>query len=284
MNERPRRLLDAAVRYADRLRWPVFPLVDKVPLTGSHGFHDATLDTFAIAKMFALRRVNGIGVATGAAGLFVVDLDGTEGVVAWRELAGRYRAMTDPAPVVRSPGGIDRFHIYYGAPTDDPRVRSTSRGTVGEMIETKAAGRYVAAPPSRHPAGGTYKWAHWVWPPPAPPEWLLELTKAPSAAPAGDRAELAPGEWATRYGAAALAGIVDEMAAASEGARNDTLHRLARRCGQLAAAGQLDEHVARTELVNVACSVGVVEREAMATWRSGFAFGVQHPARIGARR
>jgi hypothetical protein len=191
---------------------------------------------------------------------------------------------------VRSPGGPDRFHLYYDA-GDDPRAQSTVRGVVGPMIETKAGGRYVAAPPSWHRSGGRYRWPRWTWPPPPAPEWLLELTKPQHVVPAaaGERHELEPGASATRYGAAALAGILDELRAAvpydKEGAGlNDTLHRLARRCGRLAAAGQLDEEVTRSELVGMAVALGHPERGALATWNSGFRYGLQYPARIGERR
>jgi hypothetical protein len=280
-------LLDAALRYAAR-GWPCFPLVRKIPLARSHGYLDATLDPAELARLFAVRRVDGLGIATGAAGLLVVDLDGLEAVEAWRTLTEPH-GPTAPMPVVRSPGGPERFHLYFDG--SDPRARSTVRGVVGPMIETKAAGRYIVAPPSMHPCGGRYVWARWVWPLPEPPDWLLALTKPKdvSLPPAGERRELEPGSWATRYGAAALAGIIDEMRAAvpydKEGAGlNDTLHRLACRCGRLAAAGQIDEDVARAELVDLAVALGHPERGALATWSSGFGYGVQYPARIEARR
>lgn len=284
-------VLEAALGYAGR-GWPCFPLVGKKPLAGSHGYLDATVEPAELARMFAVRRVDGVGIAAGAAGLLVVDLDGPEAVEAWRELTD-WQEPLPPTPIVRSPGGPGRGHIYFAG--DDPRARSTSRGTVGPMIETKAAGRYVAAPPTRHPdSGGRYRWARFAYPPAPAPEWLLTLLERAkpgrAAAPMlGERRELEPGASATRYGAAALDGIVADMRAAIAGdeggnGRNDTLHRLARRCGRLVAAGQLAEDLAEGELIAAAVAVGLGELEALATWRSGFRYGVQYPARIEERR
>lgn len=274
-------LLAAALHYATPCGWPCFPLVRKKPLAGSHGFYDATLDPEELDRLFAVARVDGVGIATGAAKLFVVDLDGPEAARAWRDLVD-LNEPTAPMPLVRSPGGPDRWHLYFAG--DDPRARSTSRGVVGPMIETKAAGRYVVAPPSRHPNGGRYAWARFVYPPP-PPEWLLELTKPTYVAPpAGERRELASGEL-TRYGQAALVGILATVRAAPHGARNDTLNRAAFRLGQLVAGGQVAENVARGELVAVAVdSYGDGERRASTIVSSGLAAGLEHPARIGERR
>jgi Bifunctional DNA primase/polymerase, N-terminal len=280
-------VLEAALDYAGR-GWPCFPLVGKKPLKDSHGYKDATLEPDELRRMFVVRRVDGVGIAVGAAGLLVVDLDGPVAVEAWRELTDWLDPLA-PTPVVRSPGGPDRWHLYFAG--DDPRARSTSRGTVGPMIETKAAGHYVVAPPSTHPGGGRYAWARFAWPPSPAPEWLLELTKPKHVGPppAGERRELEPGASATRYGAVALDGIVADMRAAVAGdkggnGRNATLHRLARRCGRLVAAGQLAEDLAENELVAAAVAHGLDEREALATWRSGFDYGVQYPALVEDRR
>src|SRR5262249_18662311 len=154
-------------------------------------------------RMFAIRRVDGVGIAAGAAGLLVIDLDGPDAVEAWRELTDWLEPL-EPTPVVRSPGGPGRWHIYLAG--DDPRARSASRGTVGPVSETKAAGHYVVAPPSRHPGGGRYGWARFASPPAPAPEWLLALlerTKPRHVSPTmlGERRELEPGASATRYGA-----------------------------------------------------------------------------------
>jgi hypothetical protein len=91
------------------------------------------------------------------------------------------------------------------------------------------------------------------------------------------RRTLPAGQWATRYGLAALAGILEEMQAAPEGERNTTLHRLARRCGRLVAGGQLAEEVATIELCTTAVAAGLPAREVRASFRSGFAYGLQFP-------
>jgi hypothetical protein len=65
--------------------------------------------------------------------------------------------------------------------------------------------------------------------------------------------------------------------AAVEGARNDTLNRAAFRLGQLVAAGHLDDTDTTQRLLAAATTVGLGDREAAATVRSGLDAGKHHP-------
>jgi hypothetical protein len=90
---------------------------------------------------------------------------------------------------------------------------------------------------------------------------------------------LAAGEL-TRYGRAALAGLLDEMRTAAEHTRNNTLNKLAFRAGQLVGAGQIAEDVAQAELERAAIETGLPAREARATTLRALADGRKQPARI----
>jgi hypothetical protein len=92
--------------------------------------------------------------------------------------------------------------------------------------------------------------------------------------------ELGPGEQLTRYGRVALVELVDEVRSAPEGSRNDTLNRKAFRAGQLVAAGQIAEDVARDELVDAAVAAGLGRLEARSTVKSGLAAGMKDPAQL----
>ena len=70
---------------------------------------------------------------------------------------------------------------------------------------------------------------------------------------------------------------------ASEGTRNTTLYRAARRAGRLAAAGELAPGLAKDKLLAAADLVGLPHLEAERTVDSGFDFGMQFPARRAAR-
>lgn len=188
MNARPGQSQDlqaAAHGYA-AVGWPVFPLApgSKLPAIptahpnepGSpcrgecgregHGVYDATTDPAKISRWWETNPRFNVGIATGAPGPDVVDVDvkpdGQTGVAAWRRLQGA-GLVARPQGVVRTPGS--GFHAYY---------RGTEQGN-GRLpqhhIDFRSKGGYVVAPPSsdargsyvvvRHerPSGTTVSWS-----------------------------------------------------------------------------------------------------------------------------
>jgi hypothetical protein len=123
----------------------------------------------------------GVGIVTGPlSGILVLDADGPEGEA---ELKKYGHPLT---PMVRTPGG--GLHLYFKHPHAE--VRTGIRVAPG--LDVKAAGGYVAAPPSVGPSGKAYEWI--VSPreaePAEPPEWLLQLVERPrwkDAGPIGER-------------------------------------------------------------------------------------------------
>jgi hypothetical protein len=267
------RLLRAAYWYARR-GWSCFPVAGKAPLT-AHGFQDATSSRFELERLFADRRATGVAIACGASRLLVVDLDGQEGLDAWADLAAR-NGGHEPTLVVATPSG--GRHLYFAG-----EGRSTTR-RLGPGIDTKGAGGYVVAPPSRHPAGGEYRFRDPRAPLAPAPAWLLEALVEPApVVELGERRRLPAGERATSYGRVALEGLCDGVLAAIEGSRNDTLLRAAIRAGRLEAAGELDAEAAERVLVEAACHTGLAWHEALSTFRNGLEFGRQYPAARAAR-
>jgi len=128
----------------------------------------------------------------------------------------------------------------------------------------------VILPPSPHPSGGTYGWPEKKQVLPAP-DWLVALTakEASSYCPSF-------GETNT-YGQSALTQELAELAAATQGERNDSLNRAAFNLGQLVAGGQLNQGQAESSLLGVAMGLGLNQKEAIKTISSGIRSGMENP-------
>lgn len=164
-------LADSAAYYAQRIGWPVFPLVarGKRPLT-TNGFYDATRDTEVIAAWWARWPEANIGTPTGAdgCGYDVIDIDGRLGIASLADLKHAdcppdcsaeafCPALGELPPVLfraLTPGGKDGpgFH-YFIAPTGDGNGTNIAPG-----IDYRGAGGYVVAPPSIGANGRRYTW------------------------------------------------------------------------------------------------------------------------------
>lgn len=136
---------DAAVELA-ALGLPVFPCAPgrKSPLT-RHGFHDASTSTRRVAQWFARWPGANLAVATGGAGIDVLDIDAHASGNGFDVLERARRAgLTDGwAMIVRTPSG--GLHFYYPAAPDRPQ-RSWSAGRA--HIDFRGAGGYALVPPS----------------------------------------------------------------------------------------------------------------------------------------
>lgn len=183
-----RATLRAALAYAAR-GWHVFPLRpgEKTPAVKDwQGW--ATTCPDRITAWWTTRPGCGVGIACGPSHLVVVDLDHKPAVgITWRD-GWNTLAAGGPMPetvAVRTPSG--GFHLYYAAPdpgdsADGPVLRNTA-SRLGKGIDTRAAGGYVAAPPTRLPHGHYGPAADPDGPLPPLPGWLTErLTTAPSPA------------------------------------------------------------------------------------------------------
>lgn len=174
----------AALAYAER-GWPVFPLKarDKTPLTRT-GFKVATCDPAVIESWWDHWPTANIGIATGH-DFDVLDIDGDLGRAALREFWTR-RGITyhHDGPVSLTGKG---WHMLF---------QNTGHGNGadllggGSKLDFRGLGGYIAAAPSIHPLGHTYRWDEHRGPDtplPPPPDWLFELLNRddnPAAAPA----------------------------------------------------------------------------------------------------
>ena len=134
-------LRQAAHHYADA-GWPVFPCRPgaKIPVT-LHGYLDATVGHAQIDRWWTRMPSASIGIATGAPGPDVLDVDvhGRNGFAALRQ-ARQAGLIPTPIRVVRTPSG--GAHLYF------PGTAQRSGALPGSALDFRAAGGSVIAPPS----------------------------------------------------------------------------------------------------------------------------------------
>lgn len=283
-------LLDAALRYAQR-GWPVFPCHAptgkvEVPCTccrrdctspAKHprilgGLRSATTDAAQVRRWWRDWPTANVAIRTGAdSRLVVLDIDDRHG---GRDTLARLAREHGSLPAGRTiRTGSNGLHLYFRHPGGV--VRNDAGRRLGPGIDIRGDGGYVIAPPSRHVTGGRYVVASSAdWMPELPP-WALRLVQPPEVprerTPTLGRIAQA-GAWAS----AAVEGEVQRLRTAPEGARNDTLNRVAFRLGQL-VGGTLSEEQIEQILVDNAKSIGLTEHEALATTRSGLRAGERSP-------
>lgn len=160
-------LLDAALAYAAR-GWPVFPCApgSKVPaIAGSRGVLDATTDPSQIRAWWASMPTANIGIATGAPGPDVLDVDVKPDGDGWPALARIAAAgLTSLAgDLTQTPGG--GLHAYFtGTAQRNGRIP-------GQHLDFRGTGGYVLAPPSAV-GGRPYQRLDHAAPIGGPVDWL----------------------------------------------------------------------------------------------------------------
>jgi Bifunctional DNA primase/polymerase, N-terminal len=231
---------------AARRGWPVFPLRPGTKRPRPHQWETvATTSRDRIWWWWRRHPDDNVAIATGPAGLVVVDLD----------LADPDEPRPPEHPIAQ--GGADVLdalrcyrpgstwtietasggqHLYFRAPAVSGPWRNTA-GRIGWHIDTRAAGGYVVAPGSvidgRH-----YRLIH----DPDPidlPTRLAELL-APAPTPSAPSCGPSRAPKARGYAPAALAGEVQRVLDAPVGQRNAALNRAAWNLARHIATGLLD--------------------------------------------
>ncbi|MDI5968631.1 bifunctional DNA primase/polymerase [Streptomyces sp. SL13] len=285
-------LLNAALDAAAR-GWPVIPLRPggKVPAlqggtrcprtgpcAGGHRTFEqrATTDPAVIERCWATGPFN-VGIATGPAGLVVVDLDtlkpkdstdtpdGVANFAALCERAGQ------PVPVtrrIRTPSGGQ--HLYFTAPTG-ARLGNTA-GTLAARIDTRAWGGQVVAPGSLTPVGPyTVLDGALVA---QLPEWLHHALTASQRRVTGP-VRLTAARDGSRLAVAVLDRETAAVAGTGEGGRNVELLRAVRAVGRFVAWGDLDRTTAETAFQAAGEAAGLPAGECRATIRSALDWSIR---------
>lgn len=153
-------LLDAAIKYATKYGWAVFPVSQntKKPLT-PHGCKDAKKAIGPIQAWWTKWPEASIGIATGSiSNLVVIDedvdedrgLNGIQSVREWEKINGE---LPETAMAITGRGGSHMYYYYTG--TD-----IKNRAGILEGVDVRGEGGYVIAPPSIHPNGTEYQWEY----------------------------------------------------------------------------------------------------------------------------
>lgn len=306
-------LLAAALGTAAR-GWPVFPLLPGTkrpalhgagrcpgtgPCAGGHqGWEQrATTDPARIRRAWTARPFN-IGLATGPAGLLVVDLDtadpGDEVPTQWaalgvRDGTGVLAALVakhgEPLPptytTVTPSGGR---HLYFRARIGPP-LRNTAgdRGIgLGWKIDTRGHGGYVVAAGSRV-AQGSYRTVDSRRPAELP-GWIADRLRPPPPPPVPAGPIRTGRGRRDRYLDVALRAETARVTGAPASQRNACLYVASVALGQLVAGGSLPEAEARAVLLGASAghvALGAYSRrQAEQTITSGLRAGAKRPRRI----
>lgn len=294
-------LLGAALAYA-RQGWHVFPLhspgratpcdcgdaacapVAKHPWI-SGGFRAASTDERIVRQWWRKWPRANVGIACGASGLIVLDVDPYHGgELALIELVQRHAGAAHGAltPAVEaltatltSETGGGGEHYIYRAPAG-VSIRNTTDLDEIRGLDVRGDGGYLVAAPSLHVSGARYQWREGVSEPGALPDWLIPvLTKRGSRSLRQPVRMFQPSRDVAETGAYWLGRA---LGLAHEGNRNDKGFWLA--C-QLRDANLSDQH-AESVMVDYASRVpgrGYSEREALQSLRSAYRTGPRDAAR-----
>lgn len=295
-------MLEDALRYAE-LGWFVFPCHTPLSKAGwscsceafrrqkdpdfncsNPGKHPrindwqekATTDPAQIRQWWKWWPTANIGIACGASGLLMVDRDTYKDFYKGQDLELNEETVT----AISGGGG---GHLVYKAEPGDPFGNSTKG--LPDGIDIRGQGGLFVVAPSLHISGNRYQWEEgyspWdIDPAPIPPKLreILEARHSRRPAPQSfDTAKKYNGTGASMYGKEALVKECAAVAAAPNGARNNTLNAAAFNIGQLVAGGELDHAFAFGELIKAAIECGLSDEEAERTAESGLDAGMDHP-------
>jgi hypothetical protein len=306
-------IVEFALYYA-RLGWHVFPCGRKVPLTacdkdangnkirGTGGFYKATTDEDQIRSWWRQFPRALIGVRAGPeSGIFVIDLDGTEGIANWSATVAKNSAVPQ-THMHLTPGGGQ--HLVFKWREDRPVTNSPGQ-LKGLKIDVRGRGGYFIAPPSLAKNGKRYEVADQLnfFNFAEAPDWLYEiLKKEQPAAPAEsitgrEKATINPptdhyaalSAEGSRYIEAALRGEYNMLAAMpSNSGRNIQLNDSSLKLGHYVGGGVLEERKLIDTMLE-ACKANSSLAEdgpeaCLATIESGLEAGKLEPKAIPERK
>lgn len=150
--------LDAALEYATRYGWAVFPIhpSTKRPRT-PHGCKDAKTDPGAIRNWWKRWPDSSVGIATGALSKLIVideDIDDDKGLDGYHEVTAWERTNGSLPETIRAITGRGGAHLYFHYDGTDIK----NRAGILPGVDVRGEGGYVVAPPSVHPNGTEYQW------------------------------------------------------------------------------------------------------------------------------
>jgi hypothetical protein len=199
-----------------------------------------------------------------------LDVDGPAGLAALRQLA-RTAGLRLPGPLVATGGG--GWHYWF---------RPTGLGNRPPHglahVDWRGHGGAVLAPPSRHIAGGSYRWLRTLDQAPLPEvpaalRGLLDPDRPTTTRPARTVGAAAPGP----YGRTVLAAELAALGRATPGHRNHTLNRCAFKVYRYVASGLLTDDQVTAAFTQAALAIGLDPAEVGRTLASARTAGLANP-------
>jgi hypothetical protein len=222
-------------------------------------------------KRWARNRNSNAAIVCGAvSGVFVLDIDSSEAMEEVR------RRGLPPTLTVQTLKGC---HYYFR----HPGFKIGNKVSIlGGKIDVRGDGGYAVAPGSIHEDDHSFVYTiDDSSPVHEAPEWLLDELRPKAKPPVPKSNGVHVND---KYVQAALDGLHEELANASEGERNNTLFKKGARLFEFVAAGAVPESVVRSELLAMAIAIGLDERSASKTIDSASKHGLQQPAQIPDRK
>jgi hypothetical protein len=203
-------------------------------------------------------------------GIVVLDIDPRHGGDETMAHVEAENGRLPPGRTIRT--GSGGTHLYFRHP--GIQVHNDAGRVLGPGVDIRGDNGYVIAPPSRHAAGGQYTVAARGGELPELPDWLIRRVEPQQQRPPMLSPTRGP---SSAWGRAALTGELSRLGEAKEGARNDTLNRVAFRLGQIIGAGCLEETDVEPLLLRAGVALGLREREVQGTVHSGLSAGERSP-------
>lgn len=136
-----------------------------------NGLKAGSTDPDTIRQLFTPRKNANIGLVTGPiSGIFVLDVDGTEG----ESSLSNYPKLPHTLTSTTGRG----FHYFFRYP--DKKV-FTRAGKFAAGLDVRGEGGYIVAPPSVHSTGTIYQFLDDTAPIADAPDWLLDIVCRPPA-------------------------------------------------------------------------------------------------------
>jgi len=259
----PNPLLDAALEYASKWGWPVFPCDEhKSPLT-PHGFKDATTDPRQIAAWWR-RWPNAMVAAPTGSKIGAWALDGDDLPIFQAAAVEKGIALPATRRSITSKGK----HFFFSWDPEQPVHNAQKHPKKGWAfpdlpgIDVRGEGGYVILPPSVHESGHVYAWESLEEPSEAPDELYSIVRKLdqggplratanpidPYSAASSVLARAIHGE-DTPWGVAALREECDTIASAGAGAQESALNDGSLKIGGVVGGGYLSFRTASAQLI-----------------------------------
>jgi hypothetical protein len=268
-------VIPAEIIISSSLGRKVFPVAagSKNPLVKWRSSDPASSELDQINRWYIRWGNTNWGLATGVdSGVFVVDIDSKEGYdwVVSHGLTDTYSVKTGGNTPEKLSYG---YHFYFQHPGAGIAIKNSAKD-LSPGVDVRGDGGYVLIPPSVTELPYYVANQREVA---VAPQWLIDrITKSEAQIAADSNSELSIQD--REHGANIYRKACREYPETPDGQWNNELNKLGGLAGRMVASGCFDEDYALTLALDCGAAYVQDNRKAfLATWRSGFKWGLQSP-------